>query len=43
MKYHNDISSIDAAATIAAEYRKQGYASYYLYLGFSNYQVRYWK
>jgi hypothetical protein len=43
MKYHNFITSEDAASKVAATYRMQGFAAYYLMLSFNNYQVRYWK
>lgn len=43
MKYHNFITTEDAAIKVAASYRHQGYAAYYLMLTHNNYQVRYWK
>lgn len=43
MKYHNFITSEDAAIKVAARYRANGYAAYYLMLSHNSYQVRYWK
>lgn len=43
MKYHNFISSEDAAIKVAASYRAKGYAAYYLMMSRNEWQVRYWK
>lgn len=43
MKYHNFITTEDAASKVAQTYRSKGYAAYYLMMSHNNYQVRYWR